>query len=72
MRRNMQTEKPSNLSLTISDAPAPVAVQSQQRQIVDSWFNTKFPGSAVAQTTEGWNFLHAAKEELIWLLEKGN
>jgi len=38
--------------------------------IVDRWFSVTFPGSPVAQTTEQWNFLHSAKEELKKLLPR--
>ena len=37
-------------------------------EIVDRWFAGCFPSSVIAQTTEGWNFVSQAKEELKKLL----
>ena len=42
------------------DGPAPHPLD----QIVESWWNEHFPGSAVARVTEIWNHAFAAKEEL--------
>lgn len=32
--------------------------------LIDQWFLESFGGSRVAQSTETWNLVHAAKEEL--------
>lgn len=42
----------------ILSPPHPIAV------IIDEWFNSTFPGSAIAGPTENWNFLLAAKDDL--------
>lgn len=34
------------------------------RTLVEHWFFEAFHGSVVARTTESWNHVHAAKEEL--------
>ena len=36
--------------------------------IVERWFAVKFPGSIVAASSEHWNFLTIAKDELKLLL----
>lgn len=37
---------------------------SQIDALVEHWFFETFHGSAVARSTETWNTVHAAKEEL--------
>jgi hypothetical protein len=41
-----------------------------QDDIIDRWFHGTFPGSMVAVSTEMWNFLHSAKEELKKMLSQ--
>lgn len=45
-------------------APKPAAAPSRTDAIVDAWFSSTFPGTAIGGVTENWNFLHAAKEDL--------
>lgn len=42
--------------------------QEAASSIIDRWFSIKFPGSVVAETTDQWNFMVGAKEELKVLL----
>ena len=37
---------------------------AQLDALVEHWFFETFHGSAVARSTEAWNTVHAAKEEL--------
>ena len=46
----------------MSDARAYQAAQLDD--LVEHWFFEAFHGSAVARSTETWNTVHAAKEEL--------
>ena len=50
------------IAASVSEAPA--ILQTKSDTIVDQWFSTTFPGSVLAQSTENWNFLCAAREEL--------
>lgn len=60
---------PGGVSPPSTTFPAPPASDTID-DIVDRWFHVTFPGSPVAQTTEQWNFLHSAKEELKKLLPR--
>jgi hypothetical protein len=68
----MPTEEHSEFKASVSDERLQPEGRRDHRPTVDRWFNTKFPGSIVAPSTEHWNFLTAAKEELIELLNKGS
>ena len=37
-------------------------------QLIESWWQDHFPGSAIARDTQAWNVAHAAKEILKRLL----
>jgi hypothetical protein len=38
-------------------------------QLIESWWQDHFPGSAIARDTQAWNVAHAAKETLKRLLK---
>lgn len=46
------------------DTPEPQHASTELEQIVEQWFFEAFHGSVVARTTEAWNLVHAAKEDL--------
>jgi hypothetical protein len=59
-----ETASPATpIAATTSD-PVPSSAVS----VVDDWFRVTFPGSALVQTTEQWNFLVKAVDELRALL----
>lgn len=53
---------------TLSTASETAVEKESNASIIDRWFSTTFPSSVIAQTTEGWNFVSNAKEELKKLL----
>lgn len=50
---------------TVTAAPEPpIVVNHPASDIVEHWFRTTFPGSPVLHSTEDWNFIFAAVEDL--------
>jgi len=60
-------ELPTAASLVAGEI-LPTPSKDTAADIVDRWFAGCFPSSVIAQSTESWNFVSNAKEELKKLL----
>jgi hypothetical protein len=48
----------------MSETKPTLSPMSEIDTLVETWFFQTFHGSAVARSTETWNIVHAAKEDL--------
>ena len=62
------TDETSTESLVTAAVEAPAAPvvkpPSKIETIVEQWFNSTFPGTAIGGETDNWNFLIKAKDAL--------